>query len=109
MSEAEFEAYKEKVKDARKNRLYVAWRNLKGIDCKMIGPSSLCFCNHRFRDHAFDNIEKRDIHCKDKSCICQMFNYIPIYGSMDLKCLCKHSYKFHDSLSRKCSQVIIAF
>ncbi len=27
MSEAEFEAYKLKVKEARKNRLYVHWRN----------------------------------------------------------------------------------
>jgi len=28
MSEAEFEAYKNKVRAARQNRLYVTWRNL---------------------------------------------------------------------------------
>ena len=41
MSEIEFEAYKAKVKDARKNRLYVHWRNTEtGADCKTIGPAS---------------------------------------------------------------------
>ena len=28
MSEAEFEAYKARVREARKNRLYVNWRNM---------------------------------------------------------------------------------
>ena len=41
MSEAEFAAYKEKVREARKNRLYVNWRNMEtGADCKAIGPAS---------------------------------------------------------------------
>ena len=40
MSEAEFEAYKAKVREARKNRLYVTWRNSDGVDCKNIGPAS---------------------------------------------------------------------
>jgi hypothetical protein len=39
MSDAEFEAYKKKVREARKNRLYVHWRNLEtGADCKSVGP-----------------------------------------------------------------------
>lgn len=29
MSEAEFEAYKKKVRESRKNRLYVHWRNME--------------------------------------------------------------------------------
>ena len=41
MSEAEFEEYKNKVREARKNRLYVYWRNMEtGADCKAIGPAS---------------------------------------------------------------------
>ena len=106
MTEAEFEAYKQKVRKARENRLYVSWRNPKGIDCKMIGPSSTCFCSHRYRDHTFDNVDNKDIHCKDKKCGCRLFNYVPVYGSSDLKCLCKHSFKLHDPRTKKCKKVI---
>jgi len=38
-----------------KNRIYASWRNIKGIDCKMIGPATKCFCDHRFKDHEFLN------------------------------------------------------
>lgn len=108
MTEAEFEAYKKKVQKARENRLYVSWRNTKGTDCKMIGPSSTCFCGHRYRDHTFDNINTRDVHCKDKKCGCRLFAYVPIYGSADLKCLCKHSFKLHDPRTRKCKNVEVS-
>ena len=40
MSEQEFEEFKNNVKDARKNRLSVKWRNAEGVDCKSIGPAS---------------------------------------------------------------------
>jgi len=41
MSEKEFEEYKAKVREARKNRLYVNWRNMQtGQDCRTIGPAS---------------------------------------------------------------------
>ena len=30
MSEKEFEEFKNNIKDARKNRLYVSWRNTNG-------------------------------------------------------------------------------
>lgn len=40
MSEKEFEEFKESVKGARKNRLYVKYRNADGVDCKSIGPAS---------------------------------------------------------------------
>ena len=58
MTEAEFEAYKKKVAYARANHLYVFYVNSKGLECKSIGPSSMCFCKHRFRNHNFDNIKK---------------------------------------------------
>ena len=101
MSEAEFEAYKEKVREARKNRLYVHWRNANGQDCKTIGPASQCFCGHRYKNHAFDNVDSRQVHCKamgknGKRCKCKQFCYIPVFGSQDLKCLCKHSCHEHD-------------
>jgi hypothetical protein len=40
MSDKEFEEFKNNVRDARKNRLYVSWRNVEGQDCRTIGPSS---------------------------------------------------------------------
>lgn len=40
MNEKEFEEFKERIKDARKNRLYVQWRNADGMDCRTIGPAS---------------------------------------------------------------------
>ena len=100
MSEAEFEAYKKKVAYARANHLYVFYVNKKGEECKSIGPSSMCFCKHRFRNHNFDNIKTKKVNCKN--CKCQMFNYIPVHGSLDIKCNCKHSYEDHDPNSKKC-------
>ena len=78
MSEQEFEAYKAKVREARRNRLYVHWRNSYGQDCKTIGPASQCFCGHRFKQHNFDNVKTKQVHCKDNRCKCKMFTYIPV-------------------------------
>ena len=34
-----------------------------------------------------------------------MFDYIPVWGSHDLKCSnCKHSYEDHDERSKKCKK-----
>ena len=77
MSEAEFEAYKASVREKRKNRLYVHWRNMKtGVDCKAIGPSSQCFCGRRFKEHAFDNVKTKKVDCKASKC--RLFDYIPV-------------------------------
>lgn len=111
MSEQEFEEYKMQVREARKNRLYVSWRNIKGVDCRMIGPASKCFCGHRYKDHAFDNVKDRRVFCREKKCRCPLFSLIPvckyhhplalchkiplilnIVGAQDFKCLCKHSH-----------------
>jgi hypothetical protein len=78
MSEKEFEEYKEKVKYARQNHLYTSWRNSKGNECKLIGPASMCFCNHRYKDHAFDNVDDKNVHCLANKCKCPLFNHIPI-------------------------------
>ena len=100
MSEAEFEAYKKKVAGARANHLYVYYVNAKGEECKAIGPSSLCFCKHRYRNHNFDNVTNKKVNCKN--CKCKLFNYIPVHGSLDIKCGCHHSYEDHDPVSKKC-------
>jgi hypothetical protein len=104
MSEEEFEAYKQKVSESRKNHLYVYWTNSKGYECKAIGPESPCFCGHRFKAHNFDDVKGKKVKCKTAKCKCALFEYIPVYGSNDIKCLCKHSYSLHDNTTRKCSK-----
>jgi hypothetical protein len=104
MSEEEFEQYKKKVSEARKNHLYVYWTNIKNYDCKAIGPESMCFCGHRYKNHNFDNVKTKKVNCKTTKCKCPMFNYVPVYGSNDVKCLCKHSYTLHDPITKKCSK-----
>lgn len=104
MSEAEFEAYKKKVAEARKNHLYVYWVNEKGFECKAIGPESMCFCGHRYKNHNFDNVKTKKVNCKQAKCKCPLYEYVPVYGSNDVKCLCKHSYSLHDNNTRKCSK-----
>lgn len=103
-SEKEFEEYKKKVAAARKNHLYVYWTNGKGVDCKAIGPESMCFCGHRFKMHNFDNVTTKKVDCKDKKCKCPLFEYVPVHGSNDVKCLCKHSYSLHDNRTRACTK-----
>ena len=100
MTDAEFEAYKKKVAGARANHLYVFYVNSRGDECKAIGPSSMCFCKHRYRNHNFDNVTSKKVNCKN--CKCKMFNYMPVHGSMDIKCGCHHSYEDHDPVTKKC-------
>lgn len=85
MNDKEYEEFKEKIKESRKNKLYVSWRNVNGRDCKMIGQSSTCFCGHRYKSHHFDNVKTRKVNCRN--CTCKLFSYVPVYGSADLKCL----------------------
>lgn len=37
------------ISQKSKDRLYLSWRNIRKQDCKMIGPETKCFCNHKFR------------------------------------------------------------
>lgn len=30
------------------SRVYVSWANSKGMDCKLVGPETKCFCQHRY-------------------------------------------------------------
>ncbi|XP_031574050.1 protein FAM221A-like [Actinia tenebrosa] len=43
----EYENYKKKILPQRlKNRLFVSWTNPDGLDCKLVGPETPCFCTH---------------------------------------------------------------
>mmetsp|Transcript_12959 Transcript_12959/g.9382 ORF Transcript_12959/g.9382 Transcript_12959/m.9382 type:complete len:137 (-) Transcript_12959:270-680(-) len=62
----------------------------------------MCFCGHRYKEHFFDNVVDRKIYCRTAKCPCKMYSLVPIFGSQDLKCLCKHSYTEHHPNTRKC-------
>jgi hypothetical protein len=83
--------------------LQVSWRCMSsGMDCRQVGPTSPCFCGHRFKQHATDNTNK-NIFCKQAGCPCKLYDYIPVRGTQDVKCVCKHSYDTHNVTGkRKC-------
>jgi len=54
-TEKQYEEFKTDLKKNAKNRLYTTWRSNKGVDCKNIGPSAKCFCDHRYKDHNYLN------------------------------------------------------
>ena len=94
-SEADFQLFKKEAIKKRANRTYVSWRSTcTGLDCRNIGPSSPCFCGHRFKQHDTDSSDMR-IFCRQR-CACTQFDYVPVRGTQDLKCtVCKHSYTAH--------------
>ena len=53
----EFEEYKKKVLPLRiANRLFVSWTAPNGMDCKLVGPETMCFCNHRYLYYLFQDL-----------------------------------------------------
>ena len=95
----EYEKYKNTVVPGRmKNRLYVSWTNASGMDCKLIGPETQCFCLHRYKQHQtdFNDIgENVQLRCKVASCKCTAFHFVPKNGNSFLKCHCKHAADDH--------------
>lgn len=102
LSPEEYEEFKKQVSSQRANRLFVYWSNSSSLECKTIGPHSKCFCGHRYKDHHTDDVKTKKVPCRTPQCKCHQFNYVPVYGSNDLKCLCKHSYTKHNPLSKRC-------
>ena len=101
MTEAEFEAYKKKVAYARANHLYVFYVNSKGLECKSIGPSSMCFCKHRFRNHNFDNIKTKKhqtfgafnyLFKISSSSILVLFSFATSSATLKIKLACSSRY-----------------
>jgi len=105
MAEADYEALRQKAADPSR-RLWVHWvQEDSGLECKAIGPSSLCFCEHRYREHNWaDYPETRKLECKMAGCPCAAFHYVPVRGSGDLKCSsCRQSFRDHDKKTKMCS------
>lgn len=60
--------------------------------------------NSRYKEHNYMEAKNKKIKCKVRGCKCKCFYYIPVHGSYDFKCLCKHSYRLHDPVTRKCTK-----
>ncbi|XP_078726445.1 protein FAM221A isoform X2 [Lampetra fluviatilis] len=101
MSPQEYADYKRRVLPQReRNRLFVSWSGPTGIDCKLVGPETPCFCTHRYKQHQTDLEEipkERPIHlpCRVHGCRCASYLYIPSNGSQAIRCHCKHPANEH--------------
>ncbi|KAM6201302.1 protein FAM221A isoform 2-T2 [Rhynchocyon petersi] len=100
----EYEEYKKKVLPMRlQNRLYVSWRSPTGMDCKLVGPETLCFCTHRYKQHKtdFEMMPKErplNLPCQVSGCPCRTYCYVPLNGTQPIRCRCKHFADQHSAL-----------
>ncbi|KPP76530.1 protein FAM221A-like [Scleropages formosus] len=109
----EYEEYKRKVLPSRlQNRLYVSCGVPGGMDCKLVGPETPCFCTHRYKQHRTDfeelpSVRPLTLPCLVRGCGCSSYSYVHRNGSQPLRCQCKHSAPDHSELTghpcRKCS------
>ncbi|XP_015331750.2 protein FAM221A-like [Marmota marmota marmota] len=77
------------------NRLFVSWRSPTGMDCKLVGPETLCFCTHRYKLHKtdFETIPQQrpiDLPCQVIGCQCRAYLFVPLNGTQPVRCRCKH-------------------
>ncbi|XDC74742.1 hypothetical protein R6Z07F_005915 [Ovis aries] len=99
----EYEEYKRKVLPMRlQNRLYVSWRSPMGMDCKLVGPETLCFCTHRYKQHKtdFETIPPQrpiSLPCQVRGCPCRAYLYVPLNGTQPIRCRCKHFADQHSA------------
>ncbi|KAK2512870.1 hypothetical protein Q9233_015944, partial [Columba guinea] len=99
----EYEEYKRRVLPIRlQNRLYVSWRSPSGMDCKLVGPETLCFCTHRYKQHKTDyEVIPEDrpicVPCRVSRCPCQSYHYVPLNGTQPIRCRCKHFADQHSA------------
>ncbi|XP_030879669.1 protein FAM221A [Leptonychotes weddellii] len=99
----EYEEYKKKVLPMRlQNRLFVSWRSPTGMDCKLVGPETLCFCTHRYKQHKtdFETIPQQrpiSLSCRVSSCGCRAYLYVPLNGTQPIRCRCKHFADQHSA------------
>jgi len=100
----QYEEYKKEVLPQRmKNRLFTSWTNSGGMDCKLIGPETLCFCQHRYKQHRTDfAVIPHDrpilLPCQVKSCRCASYHYVPLVGCCPIRCNCKHETEEHSEV-----------
>ncbi|CDW81266.1 UNKNOWN [Stylonychia lemnae] len=78
--------------------MQTTWRNQKDNECKIVTPFSLCFCGHKYKDHALENTIQKNYHCKERSCLCPQYSYIPVQHDpvtrkcLIAKCTCKNKF-----------------
>ncbi|XP_071355668.1 protein FAM221A isoform X1 [Trachinotus anak] len=109
----QYEEYKRTVLPLRmKNRLYVSFGIPGGIDCKLIGPETQCFCTHRYKQHKTDfevvpSERPLALPCQARGCHCPAYQYVPRIGTTPVRCRCKHLPQDHSEatghLCKKCS------
>ncbi|VDH99230.1 Hypothetical predicted protein [Mytilus galloprovincialis] len=83
-----------------KNRLFVSYSAPTGMDCKMIGPETPCFCTHRYKQHKTDfEVIPTDrpikLPCRQRGCKCATYHFAPLNGSQPIRCTCKHTSEEH--------------
>ncbi|XP_044102166.1 protein FAM221A isoform X7 [Neovison vison] len=99
----EYEEYKKRVLPMRlQNRLFVSWRSPTGMDCKLVGPETLCFCTHRYKQHKtdFETIPQQrpiSLPCRVSGCGCRAYLYVPLNGAQPIRCRCKHFADQHSA------------
>ncbi|XP_057293401.1 protein FAM221A-like [Hydractinia symbiolongicarpus] len=106
----QYNEYKEKVLSARiNNRLFVSWASVaKGIECKIVGPETKCFCTHRYKQHKtdFDVLPTPiKLPCNAPDCNCKSYSYVPLNGTQPIRCTCKHFADEHSFVgAKKCKK-----
>jgi len=100
----QYEQYKkERLPQRLKNRLFTSWTNSAGVDCKLVGPETPCFCQHRYKQHRTDFAvipQTRPIllPCQVERCRCASYHYVPLAGCCPIRCNCKHQADEHSEV-----------
>ncbi|XP_065174736.1 protein FAM221A-like [Sycon ciliatum] len=103
MTPEQYEHFKKTVVvDRIKNRLFVSWTNPDGMDCKLVGPETPCFCGHRYKAHRSDYNDLPPhpipVPCQERGCRCRSYRYLPsVVGTQPPRCTCKHTAEEHDA------------
>jgi len=99
----QYEDYKKALPQRMKNRLFTSWTNSVGMDCKLIGPETPCFCKHRYKQHRTEfKVIPPDrpilLPCQVKGCRCASYHYVPVVGCCPIRCNCKHDADEHSEV-----------
>jgi hypothetical protein len=57
-TDEEYASFRRAALERTQRRLYVTWRNGSGMDCKAVGPATLCECGHRYKEHRSQDQEE---------------------------------------------------
>lgn len=106
---------KEAALESIRTGLYGSWRSVTGNDCSRVGPSSMCFCGHKYNCH-----DPQTPTVKCGVCKCRHFDFVPTrpeevgewwlprrkgfnVHKWKAKCRCKHAHTDHDPQTRRCN------